>query len=223
MGNIDEDTGKLNQLGAEMFNLSRMQLVDAINAFLTLDKDLAEKVIQMEYKVNALNLKIDHECEQFLTLNKPGSDSLRTVLALQKINFDLELMGDYALGIASYTLEQNIITDKRLLKNLRLEEMFSCIISMLEDICEAFALKESQRAHKVFKKEKLLNEINNISVSVISDLVKKEVELTEQILLLFSVIKKVETVGDLATKIAQHIIFYREAERLKPNKAKFYV
>ena len=223
MVNIDQHKDMLIQLGAEMFNLCTRQLENSIEAFHSLDKDLAEMVIHMEYKMNALDLKIDRECEQFLVLHKPVASDLRFVLALRKINYDLESIGDYAFGISKFTLELNILPDRRLLKSLRINEMFSHTISMLEDIHEAYADKDSQRAHKVFKKEQVLNEINNNSISAISKLVKKEVGLIDQFLLLFTIIKKLERVGDLATNIAQEIIFYREAEVLKHQKEKFLV
>lgn len=223
MVNIDECKDMLNHLGAEMFNLCTTQLENSIEAFLSLDKDLAEKVVHMEYRVNALDLKIGRDCEQFLVLHKPVASDLRFVLALRKINFDLEHIGDCAFGISKYTLELNMVPDKKLLKRLRIDEMFSHTISMLEDINEAYADKDSQRAHKVFKKEQVLNEINNNSISVISKLVRNEVDLIDQFLLLFTVIKKLERVGDLATNIAQEIIFYREAEVLKHQKEKFSV
>lgn len=94
---------------------------------------------------------------------------------------------------------------------------------MLEDIREAYVDKDFQRAHKVFKKEQVLNEVNNDSISVISKLAKKEVGLIDQYLLLFTIIKKLERVGDLATNIAQEITFCREAEVLKHQKEKFFV
>lgn len=223
MVNIDQHKDILIQLGAEMFNLCRAQLENSIEAFLLLDKDLAEQVIHMEYKINAFNLKIDRDCEQFLVLHKPIASDLRFVLALRKINFDLEGIGDYAFGISKFTLELNMLPNKKLLNILRIDEMFSYTISMLEDINEAYLIKDSHRAHKVFKKEQILNEINNNSISVISNLVNKEAELIDLFLILFTIIKKLERVGDLVTNIAQEIIFYREAEVLKHQKEKLWV
>ncbi|GHA37948.1 phosphate transport system regulatory protein PhoU [Salinimicrobium marinum] len=223
MVNIDQHKEVLIQLGTEMFDLCGTQLENSIEAFLNLDKDLAEMVIHMEYKMNALDLKIGRDCEQFLVLHKPVASDLRFVLALRKINFDLESIGDYAFGISKFTLELNMLPDRRLLKHLRIDEMFSHTISMLEDIREAYADNSSQRAHKVFKKEQILNEINNNSISVISKLVRKDVQLVDQFLMLYTVIKKLERVGDLTTNIAQEIIFYREAEVLKHQKEKFLV
>lgn len=223
MVNLIHNKEALNQSGIEMFNLCSVQISSAREAFLNLDKDLAEKVIRMEHRVNALDLKIDRDCEQFLALHKPVASDLRFVLALRKINFDLERIGDYAFGISKYTLELNTLPTERLLKKLRVIEMFEYVLSMLEDISEAYIDSNSRLAHKVFKKEQVLNEINNSSISIIIKMIKDEVDLIDQFLLLFTVIKKLERVGDLATNIAQEIIFYREAEVLKHQKEKFGV
>lgn len=103
----------LIELGAEMFNPCTTQLENSIEAFLSLDKDLAEMVIHMEYKMNALDLKIDRDWEQFLVLHKPVAGDLRFLLALRKINFDLESIGDYAYGISKFTSELNLVPDRR--------------------------------------------------------------------------------------------------------------
>lgn len=221
MINLIQNKEALNQSGIEMFNLCSIQLNNAREAFLNLDKDLAENVLRMEHRVNALDLKIDRDCEQFIALHKPVASDLRFVLALRKINFDLERIGDYAYGISKYTVEMNMLPTKKLIENLRIEEMFEVALSMMEDIFEAYVDADSQLAHKVFKKEQVLNEINNNSISTITRMIKEEIEHIDQFLLLFTVIKKLERLGDLATNIAQEIIFYREAEVLKHQKQKF--
>lgn len=216
---IDSRKDLLIQLGAEMFKLCIKQLEQSIEAYLNQDKDLAENVIQREYRVNALILNIDQECEQFLTIQKPQGNEIRFVMVLRKIIYDLECIGDHASGISKYTAESDMLPNKKMLKTLRLNEMFSYVMSMLEDIQEAFSEKDSQRAHKVFKKERKLNEINYNTISVISILLKTEIDLIDQSLIFFTIIKKMERVGDLATDIAQEIIFYREA--VVNTKAKF--
>lgn len=193
-----------------MFKICILQLENSIEAYLNQDKDLAENVIQREYRVSALILNIDHECEQFLTMNKPLGRDIRFVMVLKKIIYDLECIGDHALGISRYTAESDMLPNQKMLKTLRLNEMFSTVTSMLEDVQEAYLKQHSQRAHKVFKKERKLNEINLNTISVIANLLKSEMELIDQALLFFTVIKKMERVGDLATDIAQEIIFYRD-------------
>ncbi len=221
MVNSDPRKDLLNQLCAEMFNLCKMQLENSIEAYLEQDKDLAEYVIYRDFRVHALVLNIDHECEQFLTQHKPMGNDLRFIMVLRKIIYDLECIADLVLVISRYIAESELLPDKKLFKKLRLNEMFSYAISMLEDIQEAYLDQDSQRLHKVFKKDRKLNKINNNIICDISILLKNEANLIDQSLLLLTVIKKIEGVGDLAKNIAQEIIFYREA--VANSKAKILV
>lgn len=220
MINLDEHRELLKQYGLEMFNLCRKQLKKSREAFLEHDNDLAEDVLHSENRVNSLDLKIDRDCERFIALHNPVAVDLRFVLALRKINFDLERVGDHAYGISKYITEVDTPVDHKLLEELRFEEMYESALSMLDDIQIAFKDEDAKKARKVFKKDKLLNKINLNSFGIIAKEVKKDPSLIDQYLLLFSVIKKIERVGDLITNIAEEIIFYIEAEVLKHSKKK---
>ena len=103
---------------------------------------------------------------------------------------------------------------------MRVEEMFTTALSMLDDITDDYNSVDTKIAKKVFKKDKILNEINMKSFPIISEEVKANAEVIDQVMLLFSVIKKLERIGDLVTNIAEEIIFFREAEVLKHRKKK---
>ena len=220
MISLDQHRDTLNQAGQEMFGLCIKQLENARDAFFNHDNDLAEEVLHTENRVNALDLKIDRDCERFLALHNPVAGDLRFVLALRKINFDLERIGDHAYGISHYIVKLDTPIEQRLLDKMRVEEMFSTALSMLDDISGAYDEADTKVARKVFKKDKVLNEINMKSFAIISEEVKQDPNLIDQFMLLFSVIKKLERIGDLVTNIAEEIIFFREAEVLKHRKKK---
>ena len=203
-----------------MFSLCKKQLENARGAFLNHDSDLAEEVLHTENRVNALDLKIDRDCERFIALHNPVASDLRFVLALRKINFDLERIGDHAYGISKYIVEVDTQVASAQLEKLRVEEMYECALSMLDDITEAYSEEDTKKARKVFKKDKILNKINIESFRIISEEVQKDPKTIDQYLLLFTVIKKLERIGDLVTNIAEEIIFFREAEVLKHRKKK---
>ena len=203
-----------------MFSLCKKQLENAREAFLNHDSDLAEEVLHTENRVNALDLKIDRDCERFIALHNPVASDLRFVLALRKINFDLERIGDHAYGISKYIVEVDTLVASGQLEKLRVEEMYECALSMLDDITEAYSEEDTKKARKVFKKDKILNKINIQSFKIISEEVQKDPKTIDQYLLLFTVIKKLERIGDLVTNIAEEIIFFREAEVLKHRKKK---
>lgn len=220
MISLDQHKDALNQAGLEMLNLCKKQLANAREAFFNHDSDIAEEVLHTENRVNALDLKIDRDCERFIALHNPVASDLRFVLALRKINFDLERVGDHAYGISNYIITVDAPIEDRLLKKMRVVEMFDSAQSMLDDITDAYNEVDTKVARKVFKKDKILNEINMASFAIISEEVKKDPNIIDQCMLLFSVIKKLERIGDLVTNIAEEIIFFREAEVLKHRKKK---
>ena len=218
--NFQEYRDHLKQSGLEMFDLCKKQLENAQEAFLNHDSDLAEEVVRTENRVNALDLKIDKECERFIALHTPVAGDLRFVLALRKINFDLERIGDHAYGISNFILSIDEKATEDKMEKLEFRLMYEEALSMLDDISVAFEEGDTKMARKVFKKDKVLNKINQNAVKVISEEVKKDPSGIEQYLLLFSVIKKLERIGDLVTNIAEEIIFFRKAEILKHKKKK---
>ena len=74
-------------------------------AVLTLDRELAQQVIVRERRVNAFELKIDSDVEDVIALYNPVAIDLRFVLAMLKINTNLERLGDFAEGIARFVVK----------------------------------------------------------------------------------------------------------------------
>ena len=88
----------------EMWTLVYNQLDRAGEAVLTFDRELAQQVLVRERRVNALELKIDSDVEDIIALYNPVAIDLRFVLAMLKINTNLERLGDFAEGIARFVL-----------------------------------------------------------------------------------------------------------------------
>lgn len=220
IGNAEQQREALNQYGLEMLSLCRTQIEKAREAYLTHDSDLAEEVIHTEYRVNALDIKIEKDCEKFLALFNPVAIDLRFIMAIRKINFDLERIGDHAEGIACYVVNEDKKAIPHLLKTVEFDLMYETIESMFENITEAYQDKNVKVARKVFKKDKILDKINLNSFALIEAEIKKDISITGEALILFSVIKKLERVGDLLKNVAEEIIFYMEAEVVKHKKKK---
>jgi phosphate transport system protein len=210
----------LNEAGLEMLTLCKTQLEKAKEAFINHDSDLAEEVIYNETRVNALDLKIEKDCERFLALYNPVATDLRFVMAILKINYELERIADHAYNISKYVIEEDKEIPAKLLKVLEFNKMSETIDSMLDNITAAYEEKDVKTARKVFKKDKILDKINLQSFIILEEVINKDVSLVQQSLILFSVVKKLERVGDLIKNIAEEIIFYSEAEVIKHRKKK---
>lgn len=141
----------------EMWTLVYNQLDRAGEAVLTLDKELAQQVIVRERRVNAFELKIDSDVEDVIALYNPVAIDLRFVLAMLKINTNLERLGDFAEGIARFVVKsEEPVLDEELLKRLRLEEMQKQVLSMLEVAKRALNEESLELATSVFAKDNLL-------------------------------------------------------------------
>lgn len=200
----------------EMWTLVYNQLDRAGEAVLTLDKELAQQVIRREKRVNAFELKIDSDVEDVIALYNPVAIDLRFVLAMLKINTNLERLGDFAEGIARFVLKcDEPVLDADLLKRLRLEEMQTEVLSMLELAKRALNEESLELATAVFAKDNLVDEINANATAVLSDYISEHPENVLSCLNLVSVFRKLERSGDHITNMAEEIVFFVDAKVLK--------
>lgn len=200
----------------EMWILVYNQLDRAGEAVLTLDKELAQQVIVRERRVNAFELKIDSDVEDIIALYNPVAIDLRFVLAMLKINSNLERLGDFAEGIARFVLRcKEPALDAELLKQLRLEDMLTEVRSMLELAKRALNEENLDLTTGVFAKDNLLDDINANATEILADYISKNPETVHTCLELVSVFRKLERSGDHITNIAEEIVFFIDAKVLK--------
>jgi len=215
MTHLDIEIKRLKDEVVEMCDLIHLQLINSREAFIMMDRELSREVNFNEKIVNALELKIDKDCENIFALFNPVAIDLRFVLAALKINYNLERIGDIADGICRYVIESKEPFNKKLLEVTRIDEMFEMAINMLVDIRQAFELEDSKIARSVFQKDDLLDEINGTAISVIEKFIKENPESISQALHIISTIRKLERTGDQIKNVAEEIIFYIEAKVLK--------
>jgi len=215
MINIEEHRETLNQIGEEMLNLCKKQVAYAYESFINFDSDLAEEVIRKENRVNALDLKIEKDTDKFIALYNPVATDLRFALALLKINYNLERIGDQAFDIANHTNDLKKKISVELLNTFEFDLMFETLNSMFKDVETAYTNENIKAARKVFKKDKIINQINANAFNLVAENVLKQPELVKQYLLILLVMKKFEKIGDLLKNISENIIYYIDAKILK--------
>ncbi|MHB1922791.1 MAG: phosphate signaling complex protein PhoU [Chitinophagaceae bacterium] len=212
---LDNELYSLKEEVVKMWTLVLKQLQKSKFSLENLDKDMSREVMLTEKRVNAFELKIDRDCEDIFALFTPVAIDLRFLLAVLKINMNLERTGDIADGIAHFVVDIPENFDTSLLKITRVLEMFEQGNKMVSEVMEAFEKEDTLTARKIFKKDEILDEINSEATGVIAGYIRSNPEKTEQALLIHSIIRKLERVGDQAKNMAEEIIFYAEAKVLK--------
>lgn len=203
----------------EMWNLVQIQFSKSKDALIAGNHDLARVVMSSEKRVNAFELKIDSDCENYIALFSPVAIDLRLVLSMLKINKTLERIGDFADGIARFvlTLEENE-RKQELLKTLKIEEMMVCVENMLEKSLEAINSENTAQAGMVFSMD---NKVDTIYADAMKVLAKHIIEFPEDglfALYLVTVLRKIERSGDHCNNIMEEIVFYLDAKVLKHQK-----
>lgn len=213
---IESEIVSLKKELNEMWTMVYNQMSRVSDAVLTMDKEIAQHVIARERRVNAYELHIDSDVEDIIALYNPVAIDLRFVLAVLKINTDLERIGDFAEGIARFVLKSDITQiNTDLIQILRLKEMFDRVLLMIEISKNAFNDEDIKAAMSLINKDNLLDEINAEVVEILTSYIENHIEETKICLELISVFRKLERSGDHLTNIGEEIVFYVEAKVLK--------
>ena len=215
MTHLDIEIKRLKNEVLEMFDLVLLQMKKASDSLMQMDRELAREVNFNEKRVNALELKIDKDCENIFALFNPVAIDLRFVLAVLKINYNLERIGDIADGISRYVVETKIPFDKEMIVQTRLGAMFSMSVEMLNDVRTAFDHEDTKVARGIFEKDDFLDEVNASAIPTLEKIVKSDPDKIRESLIIISTVRKLERTGDQIKNVAEEIIFYMEAKILK--------
>ncbi|AHM62907.1 phosphate transport system regulatory protein PhoU [Flammeovirgaceae bacterium 311] len=215
MPHIDVEIERLKKKLMQMWDVVEFQLVSGREALINADQRLSKKIIKRGDKVNEYDVKIDRMCENFFALFTPVAVDLRVVLAILKINANLERIGDTAEGIAHFVKDFENPLEQELLEATKVLEMYDEALSMFADCRRAFLENDTELATELIKRDKFLNKIYRRSDSIVIPYLKQNPDKIKEGVALLSIIKKIERVGDQVSNVAEEIIFYRDAKVVK--------
>lgn len=143
------------------------------------------------------------------------------VLAVLKINNDLERIGDYAYSIARFVKETTVQSlDAGLIEKLQLERMFAVVLEMMNELQNALMDENPAKASSVIDMDDELDRLKAASDSILMDYAKGHLDELPVAMGLGSIFRKLERTGDHLTNIAEEIVFYIDAKVLKHNPKK---
>ncbi len=197
----------------KMGSVAEEAIRSSIKALLDDDAVMAQKVIQGDERINSLEIEIDNAIIDLLALQQPVAVDLRLILAAQKINNDLERIGDHAVNIAQSALALSNSSMKEPL--LDLPKMSEIVQQMLRDALDGFIHKDVALGNKVLAQDDLIDDMNKKTTQEVVRLMKGDPKSIEGGLDLIRVSRNLERVADLATNIAEEVIFIAQARVVK--------
>ena len=205
-GQFNNELGTLKNDILAMGGLVESQLSLALNALLEKNTEKALQVIKRDNEVNALELKIDQECARILARRQPAASDLRLVLAVIKINMDLERVGDEAAKIArqAKVIVENSLLDSQFV-NLRL--MGKQIIDTLRLALDALARSDAQLALEIVAGDSSIDAVYAQAMEVVVKTMRAEESIIPVMLNELWALKALERIGDHASNIGEHVIY----------------
>ena len=174
------------------------------------DVELAQKVVANDTEIDRLEVELEEECLKVLALYQPVAADLRFVVAVLKINNDLERIGDLASNIAK-TVSQLTITGPLELPE-EISSMAKQVEEMVKNSLDAVVKADPDLARQVRKEDDIVDAGRHTVRKLVMQQIKKDPEKVEGLLQINSISKHLERIADMATNIAEDVIYMVEGE-----------
>jgi len=200
---------ELDQLKERILAMAGMaeQAVDiAVQAYTERDVALCERVIANESAINRAEREVDEFAIDLLAMQQPMAVDLRFILAVIKINTDLERVGDQAVNIAQRVMNMIELPASELPVDIL--GMANRVRGMVRDALRAFVERDTEIARHVLKADDEVDRINREAFSSLSRSVCTHPDSAAQALDVMSIARNLERVSDHATNIAEDVIFW---------------
>jgi phosphate transport system protein len=221
MKHAEKEMQQLKEEVSCMWKLVLSQLEKAKQAFLTGDVALAQEIVSREKRVDAYEIKIDSDCENYIALFNPVAVDLRLVLSLIKISITLERIGDFCEGIARHVADEDCNgLPPELIKELQMESLFDMLLSMLSDCFAALEDEDTSGAGAILVRDNDIDRIYRGALNVLTEHVQQRPDLIRCGLRTILLIRKLERIGDHCSNIVEEIVFYVDAKVLKHPHAR---
>ena len=216
MKHLENELLVLKEEVSEMWKLVLSQLEKAKQSYLNNDVEVAREIVSREKRVDAFELKIESDCENYIALYSPVAIDLRLVLSLIKISITLERIGDFAESVARHVIgEECEQLDSTLIEDLQIEKIFDTIISMLSDSFVALESENTRISGKIMAKDNEVDTLYHKSIEILSNYLQGNPSQARCCLKTILLIRKLERIGDHCGNIVEEIVFYIDAKVLK--------
>lgn len=207
---------ELARLKTQLLTMSGLaeELVDqAMQALRARDADLARTVIQRDNDLDAMEVAVDDMCIHLLALQQPMARDLRLITMAMKISNDLERVGDHAVNIAEavgHLAEQPIH-----LEFAEIDEMGRLATEMLSDALDTFVRADPEGAREVCRRDDRVDGLHNSLFRILLTHMMEDPRRIGASMSLFLVSRNLERIADLATNIAEDVVFLVEGRNIK--------
>ncbi len=177
------------------------------------DVAMAKKVIEVDEEIDKKEVEIEEDCLKILALHQPVAKDLRFIIAVLKIDNDLERIGDMAVNIAERTF--SLVKYPSSFKQFNLGEMAQKATAMLQKALDSMVNMNADLARQVGAEDDEVDEMKRRISEDVKNMIIKEPSRTEELLQYLLIARHLERIADHATNIAEDVIYMLEGEIIR--------
>jgi len=190
---------------------------NAIIALLERREDLAREVKEGDRAVDRKEVQVEELCLKSLALHQPVAADLRFIVVVMKVNNDLERMGDLATNIASRAAD--LATQPKLQVPVDLRAMAEKVRSMVRDSLDSLVRCDTDLAWSVLDADDEVDELNKEMWAELQKMMMEDGSTVRRGLHFLSASRHLERIADLATNIAEDVIYMVDGEVVRHGLA----
>ncbi|HEY5176447.1 MAG TPA: phosphate signaling complex protein PhoU [Terriglobales bacterium] len=199
---LDELKEKLLRMGG----LAEQAIDRATEAYRTRDSKYCQMVLTGENAINEAEREIDELSLDLLAMQQPMAVDLRFILAVLKINANLERVGDQAVNIAQRVLD--LISEPEVQLPVDVPRMADSVSTMVQRALEAFLDGKAEVAEAVLQMDGIVDRMKDEAFIVLVQKMHNEPTVTRAALNVLLISRNLERIADHATNIAEDVIFW---------------
>ena len=207
---FDRELEKLKKKILSLGALVEERVYLAIKAIESRDSDLAKRIIRSDHEIDETEVEVEEECLKILALYQPVAIDLRFIVAVIKINNDLERIADEAVNIAERI--QSIAKYPTISFHFDYTEMAEIAAAMLKQSLDALVNLDIDMAFRILTLDDEVDDIQGNAYSQIKQAMREHPEEMTYLINLYLISRHLERVADHATNIAEEVIYLVEGE-----------
>jgi phosphate transport system protein len=189
-----------------MAALSQQALESSVDAYLLRDSTLCQYVRENETAINMAQREVDEMSYDLLAKEQPMAIDLRFILAVIKINGNLERIGDQAMSIAQRTCDLIDMPEAELPADI--EGMRGCARRMIRMALQALLEGNAEVAAAVIEADDEIDRLNRLAHEDLVLVIQRSPEISQQALHTIIISRNLERIADHAANIASNVIFW---------------
>ena len=216
---LQKDLEALKRRILEMGQIVAERARVALHALLDQDATAARRVIYGDDAIDEREVAIEEEALKILALHQPVATDLRWVIAVLKVNSDLERVGDLAVNIAERAAF--LATRDSIGIRLDFERMGEKALGMLNDCLRAMVDLDVPLARRVIASDQEVDEMNKVMFVALQDRMVEDPSVIQRAIHYLSASRHLERIGDHATNIAEDVVFLVEGTVIRHQHEEF--